>query len=132
MGSTTALAGDAAPRSGAATHVGIHIDGMSCASCVNRIEKAIRGVPGVASAAVNLATERADVGFAGADWALELSAELVQLVREALSNVSRHACAQPYGVDSAVLALFISRTPWLRRPGRHTASACCERCVARS
>ncbi len=34
---------------------------MTCASCVRRVEKAIDGVPGVVSAAVNLATERATV-----------------------------------------------------------------------
>ncbi|ACP22299.1 putative copper-translocating P-type ATPase (plasmid) [Sinorhizobium fredii NGR234] len=42
------------------------IDGMTCASCVRRVEKAIAAVPGVASANVNLATERATVQFAGA------------------------------------------------------------------
>ncbi|MEI2298216.1 heavy metal translocating P-type ATPase [Ensifer sp. MJa1] len=36
---------------------------MTCASCVSRVEKAIRAVPGVTSASVNLATERADVRF---------------------------------------------------------------------
>ncbi|GIK96264.1 MAG: copper-translocating P-type ATPase [Alphaproteobacteria bacterium] len=36
---------------------------MSCASCVGRVEKAIRAVPGVANASVNLATGRADVTF---------------------------------------------------------------------
>ena len=41
------------------------IEGMHCASCVGRIEKAVAAVPGVASVAVNLATERADVRFAG-------------------------------------------------------------------
>ncbi len=41
------------------------IEGMTCASCVRRVEKAIAAVPGVASASVNLATERADVRFAG-------------------------------------------------------------------
>lgn len=45
--------------------VTLAIEGMSCASCVARIEKAIRAVPGVADVAVNLATERADVGFDG-------------------------------------------------------------------
>lgn len=40
------------------------IEGMTCASCVGRVEKAIRAVPGVASASVNLATERAEVAFA--------------------------------------------------------------------
>lgn len=42
------------------------IEGMSCASCVVRVEKAIAAVPGVASANVNLATERATVRFTGA------------------------------------------------------------------
>ena len=37
------------------------VRGMSCASCVGRVEKAIRAVPGVRAAAVNLATERAHV-----------------------------------------------------------------------
>ena len=37
------------------------IEGMSCASCVGRVEKALRAVPGVNSADVNLATERARV-----------------------------------------------------------------------
>ncbi|MEM5474481.1 heavy metal translocating P-type ATPase [Hoeflea sp. AS60] len=39
------------------------IEGMTCASCVARVEKAIEAVPGVTSATVNLATERATVTF---------------------------------------------------------------------
>ncbi|HEX4742893.1 MAG TPA: heavy metal translocating P-type ATPase [Caulobacteraceae bacterium] len=39
------------------------VAGMTCASCVSRVEKAILGVPGVTSASVNLATERANVTF---------------------------------------------------------------------
>ncbi len=37
------------------------IDGMTCASCVARVEKALRGVPGVGEASVNLATETAQL-----------------------------------------------------------------------
>jgi Cu+-exporting ATPase len=37
------------------------IGGMSCASCVGRVEKALAAVPGVSSASVNLAGETADV-----------------------------------------------------------------------
>ncbi len=39
------------------------VTGMTCASCVRRIEKALARVPGVEEAAVNLATEKARVRF---------------------------------------------------------------------
>jgi Cu+-exporting ATPase len=39
----------------------VPIAGMTCASCVARVEKALRAVPGVREAAVNLATESAAV-----------------------------------------------------------------------
>jgi Cu+-exporting ATPase len=39
----------------------LEIEGMHCASCVARVEKALAAVPGVQSASVNLATERAEV-----------------------------------------------------------------------
>ncbi|MDO9312964.1 MAG: heavy metal translocating P-type ATPase [Burkholderiaceae bacterium] len=39
----------------------LQIIGMTCASCALRVEKALLKVPGVASASVNLATERATV-----------------------------------------------------------------------
>ncbi|KUZ09418.1 copper-transporting ATPase [Burkholderia diffusa] len=42
------------------------IEGMTCASCVGRVEKALAAVPGVAHASVNLATERASVHGTGA------------------------------------------------------------------
>src|SRR5262245_51782929 len=49
---------DAAP----ATHpIRLQVSGMSCAACVGRVEKALLKVPGVAAAAVNLATEQATV-----------------------------------------------------------------------
>ncbi|MGH8081967.1 MAG: heavy metal translocating P-type ATPase [Lysobacter sp.] len=40
------------------------ITGMNCSSCVGRVEKVLRALPGVASASVNLATESAQVAFA--------------------------------------------------------------------
>ena len=39
------------------------IDGMTCASCVRRVERALAKVDGVQEANVNLATERAAVRF---------------------------------------------------------------------
>jgi Cu+-exporting ATPase len=37
------------------------VRGMHCAACVGKVERALRGVPGVSAASVNLATERARV-----------------------------------------------------------------------
>lgn len=44
-----------------ARHIDLAIKGMTCASCVARVEKAIRKVEGVEEVAVNLATNRARV-----------------------------------------------------------------------
>jgi Cu+-exporting ATPase len=41
------------------------IEGMSCASCVGRVERALKAVPGVLDASVNLATNRAHLRYAG-------------------------------------------------------------------
>ncbi|MGH2584188.1 MAG: heavy-metal-associated domain-containing protein, partial [Dehalococcoidia bacterium] len=53
------------------TEVAFPVTGMTCASCVRRVEKALGKVPGVSEASVNLATERAKVVYdpavAGAD-----------------------------------------------------------------
>ena len=45
----------------------IGIGGMTCASCVARVEKALKKVPGVDTAAVNLATESAHVTVCSLD-----------------------------------------------------------------
>lgn len=41
--------------------VDLRVEGMTCASCVGRVEKALANVPGVYRAVVNLATERVHV-----------------------------------------------------------------------
>ncbi|MGJ0394408.1 MAG: heavy metal translocating P-type ATPase [Methylocystis sp.] len=52
------------------TRFDFNVRGMTCASCVSHVEKALAATPGVASASVNLATERAGVALApGADAA---------------------------------------------------------------
>ena len=43
--------------------VTLSVEGMSCASCVGRVEKALQAAPGVLSATVNLATETAQVHY---------------------------------------------------------------------
>src|SRR6266571_8229771 len=54
--------GMTAPTAKPAT-VTIPIEGMSCASCVAKIEHGLSAVPGVSRAAVNLATEQATVEY---------------------------------------------------------------------
>ena len=61
-----------------ADKVSFAVEGMTCASCVGRVERALLAVPGVAAAAVNLATERAEVTGASLD-----RARLVQAVEDA-------------------------------------------------
>jgi Cu+-exporting ATPase len=53
---------------------------MTCASCVGRVERAIGAVPGVAAAAVNLATERVQVSFADGDADASKVAEAIRAV----------------------------------------------------
>jgi len=65
---------------GAATSKSIFpVSGMTCASCVSRVEQALSGVPGVISVNVNLASEKATVEYIeGTDLA-----DLRRAVREA-------------------------------------------------
>jgi len=41
------------------------IEGMTCASCVTRLERVLQKVPGVVDASVNLATEKARIHTTG-------------------------------------------------------------------
>src|SRR3569623_548545 len=67
------------PHSPAAVgeHVRLSIAGMSCAGCVSAVETALRGVPGVHEAAVNLAERTAEVSGTAASTAL------IEAVRQA-------------------------------------------------
>ncbi|WNO05378.1 heavy metal translocating P-type ATPase [Rhodoferax mekongensis] len=61
------------------TTIDIGIGGMTCASCVMRVEKALKRVPGVDSATVNLATESARIAVHDAG----MEARLRRAVRDA-------------------------------------------------
>jgi heavy metal translocating P-type ATPase len=53
-----------APTSFTRETASLPIEGMTCASCVGRVERALKAVAGVLDASVNLATERADIRLA--------------------------------------------------------------------
>lgn len=58
------LVKSSSPQNSPQQTVALNIAGMTCASCVGRVEKALKSVDGVTEAQVNLATERATVSFA--------------------------------------------------------------------
>ncbi|MEA2549626.1 MAG: P-type Cu+ transporter, partial [Chloroflexota bacterium] len=62
------------------------IEGMTCASCVNRIERFLKRTPGVEEAVVNLATEVATIRYLPAEAG---RAELVAAVEAAGYDVRR-------------------------------------------
>jgi Cu+-exporting ATPase len=62
--------------------IDIGIGGMTCASCVSRVERALKKQAGVSEATVNLATESARVTVGGGD-AAETLARLKRAVRDA-------------------------------------------------
>jgi P-type Cu+ transporter len=59
----------------------LNVEGMTCASCVNRVEKALLKVPGVLKAEVNLATQTATVVSAGSGP--DLSTAFISAVKRA-------------------------------------------------
>jgi Cu+-exporting ATPase len=72
--------------------VRLQIEGMTCASCVTRVEKALKKVPGVAAAEVNLATETAEVQAPGVDPAA---------LAAAVGKAGYQATVLPEGADAS-------------------------------
>ncbi len=81
--------------------IDIPITGMTCASCAARVEKALRKVPGVIDATVNLASERATVTFTPADvtWS-----DLAAAIEGAGYGVIDQRSATSTGEDSEMAA----------------------------
>jgi len=79
-------AGIALPQeTGRARQWSVPIEGMTCASCVGRVEKALAGVPGVSGVSVNIATERAQLD---ADASVQLDT-IVDAVKRAGYEVTQ-------------------------------------------
>ncbi|RYF83048.1 MAG: copper-translocating P-type ATPase [Comamonadaceae bacterium] len=101
---STAAAASTRASPGPAFDLGV--GGMTCASCVTRVERALARVPGVTGASVNLATEsarvQADLPAGDADAAQRLQAQLSRAVRA--------AGYEPRAADAAVAPSDAS--PW--------------------
>lgn len=100
MDSTQSPNASSPPAAPATLDLGI--GGMTCASCVARVERALRKVPGVQDATVNLATERAHVAHTGGDG-------MDTLLRRAVRNAGYEplaAAQQEAAADAA------GASPW--------------------
>jgi Cu+-exporting ATPase len=69
----------------------LDVEGMTCASCVNRIERFVRKVDGVSQVNVNLATERATIAY---DPGLVTRADLTGAVEAAGYDVRQPVAAE--------------------------------------
>lgn len=78
----------------------LHVDGMTCASCVNHVEKALKKVSGVTDVEVNLATEKAYI-------------KGTTLHLDALINAVKNAGYQPALETDHKPTLSQNHTTWL-------------------
>jgi len=91
------------------SHTRIGIQGMSCASCVGRVEKTLSGLPGVADVSINLASEQARLSVDAPEClkdvvqALDKLGYPVRTTRVTL-NIGSMSCASCVGRGDKALA----------------------------
>ena len=94
------------------------VEGMTCASCATRVERALVKVPGVAAAAVNLATERVQVEAAAAVG--------VDALADAVARAGYHIAVQDWTlrIEGMTCASCVARVEKAlrRQPGVLTAT----------
>lgn len=90
------------------THTTLSIEGMSCASCVGRVEKTLSALPGVSDVSVNLASEQARLSVDSPDRLQDAARALDTLGYPARNarvtlNIASMSCASCVGrVDKAL------------------------------
>ena len=101
------------PQPGALLDWSLPIEGMTCASCVGRVERALQKMPGVVEATVNLATEAASVRSAAGVGLADLRAA----VEKAGYTVGESSVT--LGIEGMTCASCVSRVEkaLLRVPG---------------
>jgi Cu+-exporting ATPase len=97
------------------SHIDLKIDGMTCASCVARVEKALKRVPGVLEAHVNLATERASLRYLGGPEVVKRMIEAVdatgytaQEIRPDIDQTDRERAAREAEIAGLRRALTVA------------------------
>ncbi len=113
------------------SHLTLLVSGMSCASCVGRVERALAAVPGVTEASVNLATGKADVQFERqADAALAVNAvkkagyEAIVDERQAQDRLARQQQQEQVELRrSLILSLALALPVFILEMGSHMIPA---------
>ncbi|MCS7050786.1 MAG: HAD-IC family P-type ATPase [Thermomicrobium sp.] len=110
--------------------VRLGIEGMTCASCVRRVERALTNVPGVVGASVNLATEEASVELGRRDIvlddllaAIEQAGYRARLLAGDSSRVEAHDRTVEFAIEGMTCASCVRRVEraLATLPGVHEA-----------
>ena len=110
------VATPATEPAGLGSELTLPIEGMSCASCVNRIERFLKKTPGVTDAAVNLATEQATIHYLPD---LAGRTELVAAIEAAGYEVRPETPAEAADATAARAALLEASDPESTERARH-------------
>lgn len=92
--------------------VTLDVEGMTCASCVFRVEKALKQLPDVEAVSVNLATEKANIRFSGAS---DGTRALTELAINAVKKSGYEAQAAPvdsFSVQHKKIGFMSPQSPW--------------------
>ncbi len=98
----------------------LSLDGMTCASCVLRAERVLKGVAGVSAARVNLATRAADVQF---ESPAKIAAMIAALTRAGYPASVEKAAPEPAIWPLALIAAALTAPVFLLEMGGHIVLA---------
>ena len=94
----------------------IDVTGMTCASCVSRVEKALLKVPGVEAASVNLATERASVSGGDPNALIQAVEKIGYQASLRLPDAPAHDHSHHHDEDAALLKRDVTLSAILTLP----------------
>jgi len=106
-----------------AAEIQLPIEGMSCASCVNRIERFLRKTPGVTEASVNLATETATIRYTPEIAGLDELARAIEAAGYDVREVAKPADGVRAGLVEEADAEAAARAREIRTTGLTAAAA---------
>ena len=99
------------------SRVDLPVSGMTCATCVRRVEKAIRKVAGVRDATVNLATNRASVSYDPAATAPDAIAKAIEGAGYEVPPIAAPGAPVELRIDGMTCAACVRRVEKALRAG---------------